>query len=81
MRSARWQKRWQSSNRRRFEQQKSPVSGAFPKRMNGLEPSTFCMAITLRVATGTDKNRHPACSCGFSGGAQRQEPSATDRKT
>jgi len=29
--------------------------------MNGLEPSTFCMARTWREATGTDWSRHSFC--------------------
>ena len=44
---------------------KSPLSGAFSKRMNGLEPSTFCMARTRREVTGGDWSRHLALLSGF----------------
>ena len=37
--------------------------------MKGLEPSTFCMAITVRDATGAVRSRHSARWCGFSTGS------------
>src|SRR5439155_18091447 len=36
---------------------KTPVFRGFPKRMMGLEPTTFCMARTRREATGGDWSR------------------------
>jgi hypothetical protein len=37
-----------------------PFPAGSAKRMKGLEPSTFCMAITAREATGADWSRHSA---------------------
>ena len=45
--------------------------------MNGLEPSTFCMARTRREATGTDWRRHSWPLCGGSvhpSDSNRQQP-------
>jgi hypothetical protein len=43
------------------EKTKTPHLRGVLKRMNGLEPSTFCMARTWREATGTDWSRHSFC--------------------
>ena len=48
--------------RRPPEKQERPrLQGLSSKRMMGLEPTTFCMAITVREATGADRSRHSAC--------------------
>ena len=36
---------------------RTPKFGSVPKRMNGLEPSTFCMARTWREVNASDKSR------------------------
>ena len=51
------------------------------KRINGLEPSTFCMARTWREPTGADWSRHSPSLCGVSVASQRQQPTATDTVT
>jgi len=43
-----------------IEATKTPASGGSRERMMGLEPTTFCLARTLRGATGGDGRRREA---------------------
>ena len=42
-----------------------PGNGLNSERMKGLEPSTFCMAMTWRERTRGDRRRHFALLSGF----------------
>ena len=46
-------------------ERRQPLIWLYAKRMNGLEPLTFCMARTRREVTGGDWSRHFAPLSGF----------------